>query len=80
MGQPTRDITSEMLITELERIEKQQAAHYPRLVEQEKMTPYERDHYVSCNKMMLSVMRQLHLLEKIHGMPYNEILKHIQVK
>lgn len=68
---------TEILITELERIRGHMEKSYPELVKLQKLTPWERDHRLSCNQQTLSILRQLHALEKIHGMPYTEILQQI---
>lgn len=80
MGQPTTEITSEMLINECSRILGCMEAKYPELVEKGKLSTWERDHRYNCLKNTLSILRQLQLLEATHKMTFTEILKSISAK
>lgn len=51
-----KHITLEMLLTEMKRIRKHMTASYPDLVRNQKLTPWERDHRLSCNATLIEML------------------------
>ena len=51
-----KHITVEMLLTEMKRIRKHMTASYPDLVRNQKLTPWERDHRLSCNATLIEML------------------------
>ena len=68
------EITLQMLIAEHERIRGYMLTCYPQMVKDEKITPYERDHRLNCNKATLTLLRQLALHEKDFGTTISKVI------
>lgn len=58
MPKPVTHITLDMCITQTKRIIKVMEDHYPQMVKDEKITPYDRDHRMNVQRKLLSLLEQ----------------------
>lgn len=74
----TSHITLAMLIAEQKRIGAHMKKHYPSMVKEQKITPYERDHRLRCNEKLLELLLQAEKNKNIPGAPkFLDILNNI---
>lgn len=66
-----------MLLTEQKRIRMQMVRTYPELVENRKISPYERDHRLNCNQKLIDLLTQAKQNKVANGPKLMELLLHI---
>lgn len=74
MSTSGNNITLAMLLAENKRIRSHMQKHYPAMVKEEKITPYERDHRLACNEKIISLLQQAINNQQTNGAKLLQIL------
>lgn len=77
MSKPVKHITLEMFIDEMKRQKAYFKAHYPRLVREQKITPWESAHRIAVNEKLLNLLLQAKENIKTNGPKLLELLNDI---
>lgn len=70
----TFTITLDMLLTEQKRIRAHMERTYPTMVKERRITTYERDHRLSCNKKIIDLLTEAKQNKKNNGPKLMELL------
>jgi hypothetical protein len=73
----TNNITIDMLLTEQKRIRRHMESFYPAMVQQQKLSPWERDHRLSLNKKLIDLLTAAKQNKDTNGPKLSDLLNQL---